>query len=100
VFARLLAVKVIEGALFHRQGNFPSHGFVEVMGEDSEVPAVFPGEFNHDNVRFFIHGEELFTRESTDTEIENCKWFNNRSDRKQRIAKQAIASGAEGKGES
>jgi hypothetical protein len=96
VFARLLAIKVVEGALFHRQGDFPSHGFVEVTGENSEMMAEFSGGFDQDNVRYFIHGEGLFTRESTDQEIGNCKWFNNRNDRKQRIASAGKRIGEEG----
>jgi hypothetical protein len=29
IFAKLLDVKIIDGSLFHHQGNFSSHGFIE-----------------------------------------------------------------------
>ena len=30
IFAKLLGIKAIDGSLFHKQGNFTTHGFVEV----------------------------------------------------------------------
>jgi hypothetical protein len=34
-FARLLGIKSIEGSLFHQQGNFPSHGFIEIGASEA-----------------------------------------------------------------
>jgi hypothetical protein len=31
IFAKLLGVRTIDGSLFHLRGNFPLHGFVELM---------------------------------------------------------------------
>jgi hypothetical protein len=45
-FARLLGTKCIDGALFHQQGNFPSHGFAELRIE--EARAAIPRELLSD----------------------------------------------------
>ena len=77
-FARLLGIKSIDGSLFHQQGNFPSHGFVEVPAED--VPKVCPNVdltgVDFDNVRLLIHTGGVFVRTAVESDIVNCRWAN------------------------
>jgi hypothetical protein len=75
-FARLLAIKTIDGSLFHQQGNFPSHGFVELT-EQTAMDFLSRDKLlgvDFDNIRLFAHHEGLFTKNITEEEIEQCKW--------------------------
>jgi hypothetical protein len=83
-FARLLNIKVIEGGLFHRQGNFPSHGFVEVSRND--LPADVLREADQDKIKFVTHGEGLFTKDVQGETIDGWKWLNIRSEKKREKA--------------
>lgn len=75
-FARLLGVKTIEGGLFHQQGNFPSHGFVELPFDVSDCisreAGLGPADLSQ--VRFMRHSAGLFVRQSTERDLESCKW--------------------------
>lgn len=75
-FARLLGVKTVEGGLFHQQGNFPSHGFIELPFDESErisrEAGLGPADLSQ--VRFMRHGSGRFTRQSTEKDLEMCKW--------------------------
>jgi hypothetical protein len=79
-FARLLHIKVVDGALFHRQGNFPSHGFVEVARSDVPVEVLRDG--HPDKVKFLTHGEGLFTKDTEGDAIDECRWFDLRSEKR------------------
>ena len=70
-FARLLGIKSIEGSLFNKQGNFPSHGFVEL--DPIIVKDRFPG-FDFLSERLLVHEAGLFVRGCTESEITSCKW--------------------------
>ena len=75
-FARLIGVKSVEGGLFHQQGNFPSHGFVELDFQQSEKLSLQHG-FGHadlSEVRFIKSIQGHFTKYSTEKEIETFKW--------------------------
>lgn len=77
VFARLLGIKSIDGSLFHQQGNFPSHGFIEIGAGDASrmcPPGLDLTGVDFENVRLLIHGENLFKRGCTESDIEHCKW--------------------------
>lgn len=75
-FARLLGIRTIDGSFFHQQGNFPSHGFVELD------PATAQAQLNpkdledvdYDNVRLLTHQEGIFVRGCTESVLESCKW--------------------------
>ena len=75
-FARLLGVKTVEGGLFHQQGNFPSHGFVELPFAESDAMsrAHGLGPCDLSVVRFVQHSQGIFTRYSTEESLEKCKW--------------------------
>jgi hypothetical protein len=80
-FARLLAIKTVDGSLFHQQGNFPTHGFVELSqrtGVDL-VSAEILGGVDFDNVRLLVHENGLFTRDCTEEDIERCRWVGSRT---------------------
>jgi hypothetical protein len=77
VFARLLGIRIIEGSLFHQQGNFPSHGFVE-LGSHNARDYVSEGELcdvDFELVRLFMHKEGTFVRGASGNVIESCKWI-------------------------
>lgn len=77
-FARLLGIKSIDGSLFHHQGNFPSHGFVELTTQN--VAEYFPNQkidnIDFDNVRLLIHQAGVFIQGCTEDVINDCKWIN------------------------
>ena len=80
VFARLLGIKTIDGSLFHRQGNFPSHGFVEMT--TSQVQQLKANYDVHDvdfeNIRLLTHIEKVFVKDCTEDDLEGRKWINSR----------------------
>lgn len=74
IFAQLLGIRTVDGSLFHRQGNFPSHGFVELTsGEATELLGDVRG-VDFDIVRLLVHQDKVFVRKATCEAIENCKW--------------------------
>jgi hypothetical protein len=80
-FARLLGIQSVEGALFHQQGNFPSHGFFEIGSGDREQycpPDLDLTGVDFHNVRLLFHTENQFRRGCTGHDIEQCRWANNR----------------------
>lgn len=75
-FARLIGVRTIEGGLFHQQGNFPSHGFVELSFEESESVAAQHnlGHVALSHMRMVRHTAGVFKRGCTEADLEKCKW--------------------------
>jgi hypothetical protein len=80
VFARLLGIQTIDGSLFHQQGNFPSHGFVELSERearlyltDNDLEGV-----DYEVVRLLTHQPGIFTRDCTEEDIARCKWVSPR----------------------
>lgn len=71
VIAQLLRIKAIEGSLFHQQGNFPSHGFVEL--EPADVRKLFPN-FDFSIDRLLSHKDHIFVKGCTEEEVLKCKW--------------------------
>ena len=78
-FARFLNIKSINGSLFHAQGNFPTHGFVEIKSiqdalkrgiEQTQLQTI-----DFDKVRILYHAENLFTTASTEEDIAKIKWI-------------------------
>jgi hypothetical protein len=77
IFARLLGIRVIDGSLFHQQGNFPSHGFVELGINNARdyVGAEKMADVDFEAVRLFMHKEGTFVRGAAGSVIESCKWI-------------------------
>jgi hypothetical protein len=75
-FAQLIGVKSVDGSLFHKQGNFPSHGFVEVDFADARRtlrPEDLEG-VDGDLVRLVMHESGAFTRGNMPDFDPRCKW--------------------------
>jgi hypothetical protein len=81
IFARLLAIQTVDGSLFHRQGNFPSHGFVELSEAEARM-RVKPSDLegvDYEVVRLLTHQPGIFTRDCTEDDIARCKWVSPRN---------------------
>ena len=78
-FARLIGVKTVEGGLFHQQGNFPSHGFMELSFEDSEAVSrqYGLGKIDLSLMRLVRHINGFFTKKCKEEDIEMCRWKGN-----------------------
>jgi hypothetical protein len=76
LFARLLGIKTIDGSLFHQQGNFPSHGFVELSDAEAKrrLPELDLGGIDYESVRLLTHEPGVFTKHCTEDAINRCKW--------------------------
>jgi hypothetical protein len=72
VFGRLLGITSFDGGLFHRQGNFPSHGFLEIPPEES--PPIEGIDF--DRFRLLKHASGQFRKLCPDESFNSCKWVN------------------------
>ncbi|OHT08135.1 hypothetical protein TRFO_23508 [Tritrichomonas foetus] len=70
-FARLLGIKAVEGSLFHQQGNFPSHGFVEI---DPSIVKILEPNFDFTKNRLLTHTDGIFVKGCTEGQIASCKW--------------------------
>jgi hypothetical protein len=76
VFARLLGVRSVDGSLFHQQGNFPSHGFIELSFQEAQEIAAANGIGSVDShsMRFFRHGSGAFRRNCPEDVIRRLEW--------------------------
>lgn len=71
IFARLLGIKAIDGSLFNQQGNFPSHGFIEL--EANQARKIFP-DIDLSVERLIKHHNRGFYRKCKEDDIIGCKW--------------------------
>jgi hypothetical protein len=75
IFGELLNLKSVEGALFHQQGNFPSHGFV--MIPPAPAPAIgeqLIEELDFDLVKLTSHPDGAFRRDRQDIDVDKLSW--------------------------
>jgi len=76
VFGRLLGIKTVKGSLFHSQGNFPSHGFVELSSV--EAPKILDPSLlknvDYEEIRLLVHLSGEFVKGCKESDIENCRW--------------------------
>lgn len=75
-FAKLLKIRVVDGGLFHKQGNFTRHGFV-ICNETkamAEVPDGYLADVDNRNVVLIYHKDNAFNQNSTEETISHCKW--------------------------
>jgi hypothetical protein len=77
IFGRLLGITSIDGGLFHRQGNFPSHGFAELSAAefDNLRGIVDISDVDQDRVRLLFHRGNSFNKSSTEESLLQCKWI-------------------------
>lgn len=80
IFAQLLGIKSVDGSLFHQQGNFPSHGFVEIgHGEASRhLPEGDLEGVDYERVRLLVHKSRVFIRDATEEDLARCAWVHAR----------------------
>ena len=64
-FAELLGIHAVQGGLFHKQGNFSRHGFVQVHKQSTEALALNMNLWDVDdyNVRLFTDQQNRFSRD-------------------------------------
>ena len=77
-FARLLGISTINGSLFHKQGNFTTHGFTSpsaqyIMQQIGEKK--YDETDLHENV-FLYHKNGIFTQNCSELDLLKCKWGN------------------------
>ena len=77
-FARLLGISTINGSLFHKQGNFTTHGFTSpsaqyIMQQIGEKK--YDETDLHENV-FLYHKNGIFTQNCSEMDLLKCKWGN------------------------
>jgi hypothetical protein len=74
-FARLLGIQTIEGSLFHQQGNFRTHGFVELNREQMKTycPNMDISQIDFDDVRLLIHQPGIFVRSCTEQQLQDMQ---------------------------
>jgi hypothetical protein len=78
VFAKLLGIGAVDGGLFHKQGNFTRHGFVQVpdllarqeLGDDQMA------DVENREIVMLEHKDHAFTMKSTEETIGLCRWEN------------------------
>ena len=75
-FARLLGINSINGSLFHKQGNFPTHGFC-VPSQQYIIQQI--GEKKYDETDsqecvFLFHKNGIFTQHCSEYDLLKCKW--------------------------
>jgi hypothetical protein len=77
IFGRLLGIGAIDGALFHRQGNFSSHGFGELTSAEVDQlrPVYGLVDVELDRVRLLYHKGGLFVKGCSEEAISRCKWI-------------------------
>jgi hypothetical protein len=70
-FARLLGIRAVEGSLFHQQGNFTTHGFVELNREQAQTfcPAINLANIDFDNTRLMVHQPGVFVSTCTEQQL-------------------------------
>jgi hypothetical protein len=74
-FARLLGLQTIEGGLFHQQGNFRTHGFVELNREQvtAYCPTLDISQVDFDDVRLLIHQPGIFVKNCTEQQLKEMQ---------------------------
>jgi hypothetical protein len=66
-FANLLGIQTVQGALFHKQGNFSRHGFTHLLRQSSPEFASSPDcdDVDDYNVRLYTDRSQRFLRDRT-----------------------------------
>ena len=82
-FARLLGIKSVDGSLFHKQGNFPTHGFVELTRMDvmKSIPSDLAQQINFADIKAIRHKTGGFTKKSTESDLDQCNWVKRGKDK-------------------
>lgn len=76
-FSRLIGTRVADNSLFHKQGNFPTHGFQELTSEEAMAQNIDIRQIDFDEVRLLIHLDDKFYRHCGEKVINSCIWMRN-----------------------
>jgi hypothetical protein len=77
-FGKLLGIGAIDGGLFHKQGNFTRHGFVQVpdvLARQEIAEDQLADVENRDTILLW-HKDQSFSMKSTEDGIGLCRWDN------------------------
>jgi hypothetical protein len=74
-FARLLGLQAVDGSLFHQQGNFRTHGFLELNREQVRAycPNIDLSQVDFDEVRLLIHQPGIFVKTCTEQQLQQMQ---------------------------
>jgi hypothetical protein len=77
VLGRILGISAMDGGLFHSQGNFPSHEFVELVGQELEQARSRFGlrDVDQDRIRLLYHKGNMFSKNANEDSVSRCKWI-------------------------
>lgn len=86
IFGRLLGISSIDGGLFHRQGNFTSHGFIEAT--ESDLERLRQGHYDlsdvdMDRIRLLRHRDDVFMKGCDEDSVTKCRWDNDKAPARQ-----------------
>ncbi|EAY07414.1 hypothetical protein TVAG_419560 [Trichomonas vaginalis G3] len=76
-FSCLIGTRVANNSLFHKQGNFPTHGFAELTTEEALAKNIDIRQIDFDEIRLLHHVEEKFYRHCGEKVINLCIWIGN-----------------------
>lgn len=78
IFAQLLGIVHVDGSLFHKQGNFPTHGFCEAtFGECAAQGINLPRNLNNKIFKILYHKSGHFTRDMDTKNIDTDVNYHN-----------------------
>lgn len=75
-FAKFLAITCVDGGLFHKQGNFTRHGFID-LSEQEATRQLSPeqlADVDYRDVHLIMHSQNGFTADATEESISSCRW--------------------------
>ncbi|EAX97047.1 hypothetical protein TVAG_353770 [Trichomonas vaginalis G3] len=79
-FASLIGTRIADNSLFHKQGNFPTHGFAELTSEEAVVHNINISYIDFDEIRLVYHLNGKFTKNCGEKVLKSCIWKRNGQD--------------------
>lgn len=76
-FANLIGTRMADNSLFHKQGNFPTHGFAELTSEEALAQNINISYIDFDEVRLVYHQNGKFTKNCGEKVLKACIWKRN-----------------------
>lgn len=76
IFGRVLGISSIDGGLFHKQGNFPSHGFQELsVSELEQLKGHYDiSDVDLERIRLLHHRDGMFFKGCDEDSVTKCRW--------------------------
>ena len=76
-FAKFLAISCVDGGLFHKQGNFTRHGFIDLSEAEAQrqlTPEQL-ADVDFRDVHLIMHVRGEFASDASEESIANCRWI-------------------------